>query len=45
MDESSAGLGSTSPASVSLYSPQLQLGNEAAGRYLKASELINWKSC
>lgn len=38
--ESVAGLGTTSPASISLYSPQLQLGNEAAGRYLKASELF-----
>lgn len=40
MDERVAGLGTTSPASTSLYSPQFQLSNEAAGRDLKSSELF-----
>lgn len=40
MDESVAGLGTTSPASASLYSPQFPSSNEAAGRYLEASELF-----
>lgn len=33
-------LAPTCPASISLYSPQFQLSNEAAGRSLKASELF-----